>query len=221
MHSSWQNCRLACTRFSSSARKFSVGLKSGLCDTLILLSLCLFAITLVVCLGSSISKTDLRPSFNFDCCLEVILQYIHLPSSWCDLLCEVHQSHLQHSTTTTWCCHPCASWSGWCSLACKPNLFSSKHDNGHYSQTDPFFIRPEDNSPESQSVAFLWWFWMRFILANYCFTDDSGAFRHLIIAPKDEPDLWSSTIFSPRFMAVFFWFSQNVKQRAAEFEGGP
>ncbi|CDQ61651.1 unnamed protein product [Oncorhynchus mykiss] len=50
--------------------KFSIGLRSGLCDghsnTLTLLSLSHFATTLEVCLGSlSIWKTHLRPSFNF------------------------------------------------------------------------------------------------------------------------------------------------------------
>ena len=35
---------------------------------------------------------------------------------------------------------PRASWLGWCSLACKPPPFSSKHNNGHYGQTVLFLF---------------------------------------------------------------------------------
>jgi hypothetical protein len=37
----------------------------------------------------------------------------------------------------------------------------------------------------------------------YTCTDERGTFRHLEIAPKDEPDLWRSTIYL---------FSHDVKQ---------
>ena len=56
-------------------------------------------------------------------------------SSWCHLFCEVHQSLLQQSTPTTWCCYPRASRLGWCSSASKPPRLSFKHNDGHYGQT--------------------------------------------------------------------------------------
>ena len=63
---------------------------------------------------------------------DVASKYPHnFPTSCCHLFCEVHQSLLQQRTPTTWCCHPCASRLGWCSSACKPPPFSSKHNNGH------------------------------------------------------------------------------------------
>ena len=80
----------------------------------------------------------------------------HFPSSWCHLFCEVHQSLLQQSTPTTWCCHPRASRLEWCSSACKPTPFCSKHNDGHYGQTVLFcFIRPEDISPKSMILVLI------------------------------------------------------------------
>ena len=64
----------------------------------------------------------------------------NFPTSWCHLFCEVHQSLLQQSTPTTWCCHPCASWLGWCSSACKPSPFSSKLNDDHCGQTVLFLF---------------------------------------------------------------------------------
>ena len=74
---------LARTRFFSSSRKFYMGLKSELCDghsnTLTFLCLSHFATTLEVGLGSlSIWKTHLRPSFNFQTDVLMLLQYIHI-----------------------------------------------------------------------------------------------------------------------------------------------
>uniref|UniRef100_A0A4W5L5T1 BRICK1 subunit of SCAR/WAVE actin nucleating complex n=1 Tax=Hucho hucho TaxID=62062 RepID=A0A4W5L5T1_9TELE len=43
-------------------------------------------------------------------------------------------------------------------------------------------------------------------------TDERGTFRHLEIAPKDEPD------FSSEVLADFFRFSHDVKRRGTEFE---
>ena len=95
----------------------------------------------------------------------------NFPASWCHLFCEVHQSLLQQSTPTTWCCHPRASWLGWCSSACKPPPFSSKHNDGHYGQTVLFlsqrtrgqFSKKYDLCPhvQLQSVVWLfsWQFW--------------------------------------------------------------
>ena len=65
---------------------------------------------------------------------------------------------------------PRASRLGWCSSACKPPPFSSKHNNGHHGQTVLFFshqtrghlskkydLRP--CSVANRSLAFLWRFW--------------------------------------------------------------
>ena len=41
----------------------------------------------------------------------------------------------QHDAAT-----PHASWLGWCSSACKPPSFSSKHNDGHYGQTSSIFV---------------------------------------------------------------------------------
>ena len=58
--------------------------------------------------------------------------------------------------------------------------------------------------------------WCLYLHTIFC-TDERGTFRHLEIAPKDEPDLWRSTIF----LAYFFRFSHDVKQKDTEFEGRP
>ena len=170
----------------------------------------------------------------------------HFPSSWCHLFCVVHQSLLQQSTPTTWCCHPRASRLGWCSSACKRSPFSSKHNDGRYGHTVLFlfhqtighFSKKYILCPhvQLQTVVwlFLWRFWSRgFFLAERPFkcryrtrftvyivhsslgdrthllperydgcvdpwclylctivcTDERGTFRHLKIAPKDEPGL--------------------------------
>ena len=62
--------------------------------------------------------------------------------------------------------------------------------------------------------------WCLYLCTIVC-TDGRGTFRHLEIAPKDEPHLWRSTIFFPEVLADFFWFSHDVKQRGTEFEGMP
>ena len=167
---------LAHTCFFSSAHTFSIGLRSGLRDghsnTLTLLSLSHFATTLEVRLGSlSIWKTHLRPSFNFLTSWDVASIYpYNCPPSWCHLFCEVHQSTLLQSNPTTWCCHPRSSRLGWCSSACKPPPFSSKHNDGHYGQTVLFFSSDQRTflqkvrslSPcavANRSLAFLRRFW--------------------------------------------------------------
>ena len=51
----------------------------------------------------------------------MLLQYIHI--FFPDLFCEVHQSFLQQSTATTWCCHPVLhGWDGVLWLASLPLL---------------------------------------------------------------------------------------------------
>jgi hypothetical protein len=51
--------------------------------------------------------------------------------------------------------------------------------------------------------------------------DERGTFRRLEVAPKDEPDLWRSTIFFSEALADLFGFSHDVKQGGTEFEGRP
>ena len=59
---------------------------------------------------------------------------------------------------------------GWCSSACKPPPFSSKHNDGHYGQT-VLFVQPlSPCAVANRSLAFLWWFWNSgFFLAEWPF----------------------------------------------------
>ena len=45
--------------------------------------------------------------------------------------------------------------------------------------------------------------WCLYLCTIVC-TDERGTFRRLEIAPKDEPDLWRSTIFFSEVLADFF-----------------
>ena len=163
--SSWQNwCNwaksvgcLACTCLFSSAHKFSIGLRSGLCDghckTLTLLSLGHFVASLAVCFGSlSIWRTHLHPSFNFlayvlRCCFSIFTEcsFLMMPS----ILWIAPITSKANNNPTTWCCHPRISQLGWCSQACKLPLFSSKLQMVIMAkQFDFSFVRPQDMSPK-------------------------------------------------------------------------
>ena len=90
----------------------------------------------------------------------------HFSYPWCHLFCEVHQSLLQQSTPTTWCCHPRASRLGWCPSACKPPRFSSK-DNGQtvlflFHQTRGHFSKKYNLCPHVQLQTIVWLFLWRF-----------------------------------------------------------
>jgi hypothetical protein len=52
--------------------------------------------------------------------------------------------------------------------------------------------------------------WCLYLRTIVC-TDECRTFRHLEIAPKDEPELWRSTIYF-LILADFFWFSHDVKK---------
>ena len=52
--------------------------------------------------------------------------------------------------------------------------------------------------------------WGLYLRTIVC-TDERGTFRHLEIAPKDEPDLWRSTICFPEVLADLSGFSHDVK----------
>ena len=107
----------------------------------------------------------------------------NFPASWCHLFCEVHQSLLQHSTHTTWCCHSCASPLGWWSSACKPPPFSSNHNDGHYGQTVLFlfhqtrghFSKKYDLCPHVQLQILVWLFYIGFgAVATSLLSGNSG-----------------------------------------------
>ena len=61
--------------------------------------------------------------------------------------------------------------------------------------------------------------WCVYLCTIVC-TDERGAFRHLEIAPKDEPDLRRSTIFFLRSRLISFDFLM-MSSRHTEFEGRP
>ena len=91
----------------------------------------------------------------------------HFPTSWYHLFCYVHQSLLQQSNPTTWCCHHHASRLGWCSSACKPPPFSSKHKMVIMSkqfyflfyQTRGHFSKKYDLCPHVQFQTVVWLFY--------------------------------------------------------------
>ena len=153
------------------------------------------------------------------------------------------------ASPTTWCCHPQASRLGWCSSACKPHPFSSKHNDSHYGQTALFlfhqtrghFSKKYDLCPHGklQSVVFYDGSslgnrthllperydgymvpWCLYLRTIVC-TDERGTYMRLEIAPKDKPDLWRSTKENSEVLADLFRFSHDVKQRGTGFNGRP
>ena len=61
--------------------------------------------------------------------------------------------------------------------------------------------------------------WCLYLRTIVC-TDERGTFRHLEIAPKDEPDLWRSTIFFLRSWGISFDFPM-MSSKEAELKGRP
>jgi hypothetical protein len=51
-------------------------------------------------------------------------------------------------------------------------------------------------------------------------TDECGTFRRLEIAPKDEPDLWSSTIFFLMSLLISFAFPMMSSKEALSLKVG-
>jgi hypothetical protein len=74
-----------------------------------------------------------------------------------------------------------------------------------------YFIRPEDISPKS--VIFIP---MHIIVCAY----ERGTFKHLEIAPKDEPDLWRSTICFLRTWLISFDFPMMPNKEALSLKVG-
>jgi hypothetical protein len=123
---------------------------------------------------------------------------------------------LQQTTPTTWCCHPRASRLGWCSLACKPPRFSSKHNDGHYGQTFLFlFHQPRGNFSKRYDLYGVNTCVLLFVQMNVV---PSGIWKLL---PMMNQTCGGLQFFS-EVLANFFWFSHDVKQRVCtEFEGRP
>ena len=121
--------------------------------TLTLLSLSHFATTLEVCLGSlSIWKTHLRPNFNFNGCLEMLLQYIHIIFLRHDAIYFVTCTSPSCSKATPQ--HDAATpmlhdWDGVLRLASFPLFPPNITMVIMVKQLYFCFIRPEDISPKS------------------------------------------------------------------------
>ena len=61
--------------------------------------------------------------------------------------------------------------------------------------------------------------WCLYLRKIVC-TDERGTFRHLEIAPRDEPDLWTSAIYFLRSWLISLDFPM-MSSRGTEFEGRP
>ena len=61
--------------------------------------------------------------------------------------------------------------------------------------------------------------WCLYVPAMVC-TDERGTFRSLEIAPKDEPDLWRSTIFFLRSWLICFEFPMMSSKEALSLKVG-
>lgn len=61
--------------------------------------------------------------------------------------------------------------------------------------------------------------WCLYLRTIVC-TDERGTFRHLEIAPKDEPDLWRSTIYFLRSWLISFDFPMMSSKEALSLKVG-
>ena len=61
--------------------------------------------------------------------------------------------------------------------------------------------------------------WCLYLCTFVC-TDERGTFRHLEIAPKDEPDLWRSTILFLRSWLISFDFPMMSSKEALSLKVG-
>ena len=61
--------------------------------------------------------------------------------------------------------------------------------------------------------------WCLYLRTIVC-TDEHGTFRHLEIAPKDEPDLWRSTIFFLKSWLIYFVFPMMSSKEALSLKVG-
>ena len=61
--------------------------------------------------------------------------------------------------------------------------------------------------------------WCLYLRTIVC-TDERGSFRHLENAPKDEPDLWRSTIYNWRSWLISFDFPKTSSKEALRLKVG-
>ena len=61
--------------------------------------------------------------------------------------------------------------------------------------------------------------WCLYLSTIVC-TDESGTFRILEIAPKDEPDLWRSAIYFLRSWLIYFDFPMMSSNEALQLKVG-
>ena len=124
---------------------------------------------------------------------------------------------------------PRASRLGWCSSACKPPSFSSKHTDGHYGQTVLFlfhqtrghFSKKYNLCPHIQLQTivwlFLWRFWSSgFFLAERPFRLCRYRTRFSVdidtFVPVSSSILWRSTLFFwdlGWFLLIFPWCQEK------------
>ena len=142
-------------------------------------------------------KTHLRPSFNFltdvlKCCFNI---YIHILSAPHDAI------KWTHFTVDIDTFVPVSSSIFTRSFAVVLGLICTFRNKVHSSLGDRMRLFPE----RYDGCVVPWCLYLHTIVC----TDERSTFRHLEIAPKDEPDLWRSTVF-------FLKSSHDVKQRCTE-----
>lgn len=169
---------------------------------------------------------------------DVASMFLHNCFSLCHLFHGLHQSLLQQNTPTSWCCHPCTSWLAWCSQACKILYSFSKCNN--FQHTNSILISSEHKTwfqklrVLSQHIIFSLFF-LNGVTASslqsalsahvntrlvylhiIIFTGFNQQSSQSLLLPKDDPELWSSTVLFFNFWADFFYFS-NVSFKEAVF----
>ena len=126
----------------------------------------------------------------------------------------MHQSLLQQSTHTTWCCHPRASRLGWCSSASKPPPFSSKHNDGHYGQTVIFlfhqtrgyFSKKYDLCPHVELQTIAWHFYGGFgAVASSLLSGLSGYVNVGLVLMWIQVLLYLFPPASSKYILLLFW----------------
>ena len=225
-------CRPPCLHmFFSSAHKFLIGWRSGLCDghsnTLTLLSLIHFATTLEICLGSlSIWKTHLRSSFNFltdylRCCYNISTQFSILMMPSILSSAPVFSGGLEQCLLPCWAAFQVMSikdtfyfgYRYFCKVLFHKVLCCCSGIDLHFSHQSTFISRRQCASP---SWAVLWLRGpMVFILAYYCLYRWTWYLQQGWARLVEVYNLFSEGL------SDFFWFSHDVKQRGTEFERRP
>jgi hypothetical protein len=99
------------------------------------------------------------------------------------------------------------------SFAVVPELICTFHTKVPLSLGDPTLLLP--GCYDGCVVP-----WCLYLHTIVC-TNECGTFRRLQIDPKNEPDLWRSTICFLRSWLISLDLSHDVKQRGTEFEGSP